>query len=103
MGDSGDLDITDNLTITGAGAAQTIIDGTVWIVSSSQLRTLLYDFRGHHPQWQRAQRHRRRPCNCRWRHNQLGRRHTTVNDSVISGNKAVTAGGIFNISMASSN
>lgn len=96
---SGDLDITDNLTITGAGAALTIIDGNnldrvfdhsyahVFTITDITIRNGnalngtgggLATVGGGILNW--------------------GVGTTTVNDSVISGNKAVDGGGIFNIS-----
>ncbi len=96
---SGDLDITDNLTITGAGAAQTIIDGNdldrvfdhsyahFFTISGVTIRNGnalngtgggLATVGGGILNW--------------------GVGITTVNDSVISGNKAVDGGGIYNIS-----
>lgn len=96
---SGDLNITDNLTITGAGAAQTIIDGNgldrvfdqsyahfftisgVTIRNGNALNNAGYTLEivgGGIRNW--------------------GVGITTVNDSVISGNKAVDGGGVYNIS-----
>ncbi len=96
---TGDLDITDNLTINGAGATQTIIDGNgldrVFDQSYAHFFTIsgvtirngnalngtgggLATVGGGILNW--------------------GVGTTTVNDSVISGNKAADGGGIFNIS-----
>jgi uncharacterized repeat protein (TIGR01451 family)/CSLREA domain-containing protein len=96
---SGDLNITDNLTITGAGAAQTIIDGNgldrvfdhnyahFFTISGVTIRNgnALNSTSGGISTVGGGIRN-------------FGSGITTVNDSVISGNTAVDGGGLYNTS-----
>ena len=93
---SGDLNITDNLTITGAGAAQTIIDGNGLDRVFDQNYAHFFTISGvtirngnalNNPGYGLA--------TVGGGIRNFGSGITTVNDSVISGNIAVDGGGLY--------
>ncbi len=95
---SGDLDITDNLTITGAGATQTIIDGNGLDRVFDHSYAHFFTISGVTIRNGNAINGSGVLATVGGGILNLGVGTTTLNDCVISGNKAVEGGGIFNIS-----